>query len=330
MNQLRHVPFLSHVRTEPSTWVAHYKGGRRRRAGRGLAFWFRPLDASIAQVPMDDRELDLMFHGRSSDFQDVTAQGVVTYRVTDPDLAAERIDFSISLEDGRYLRTPLEQIAALLTQHAQQYVWDYMTTTTLRTILVDGVGEVRARIRDGLASEERIAALGIEVVAVRVAAVRPTSDVEQALQAPVREQIQQQADEATFQRRAMAVEKERAIEENELQNRIELARREEQLVAQRGANERLQATEEAAAARIAAEAQAHGIEVVEEARVAGERERMAIFRELDPKVLLALAARDGARKLRSIEHLNVSPDMLSPVLASLAAAGTRRLDDRDA
>lgn len=329
MNQLRHLPLASHIRTEPSTWVAHYRGGHLRRAGRGLSFWFRHIDSSIAQVPVDDRELDLMFHGRSSDFQDVTAQGVVTYRVVDPERAAERIDFAISVVDGRYLRTPLEQIAALLTQHAQQYVWEYMTTTPLRTILVEGVGEVRARIRDGLAAEERIAALGIEVVAVRVAAVRPTSEVETALQAPVREGIQQQADEATFQRRAMAVEKERAIEENELQNRIELARREEQLVAQEGANARLQATEQAAASRIAADADAQRIEVVEQATVTAERDRMAIIRDLDPRVLLALAAREGASKLQSIEHLSVSPDMLTPMLTSLAAAGTRRLEDRE-
>ena len=51
---------------------------------------------------------------------------------------------------------------------------------------------------------------------------------------PTREAIQQAADEATFQRRAQAVEKERAIQENELQNKIELARREEQLIAQKG------------------------------------------------------------------------------------------------
>ena len=38
-------------------------------------------------------------------------------------------------------------------------------------------------------------------------------------------QTNSKADEAIFQRRALAVEKERAIQENELQNRIELARR---------------------------------------------------------------------------------------------------------
>ena len=51
---------------------------------------------------------------------------------------------------------------------------------------------------------------------MRVAAVAPTSEMEKALQQPTREAIQQDADEATFRRRALAVEKERAIAENEL------------------------------------------------------------------------------------------------------------------
>ena len=87
-------------------------------------------------------------------------------------------------------------------------------------------------------------------------------ELEKALRQPTREAIQQRADEATFQRRAMAVEKERAIAENELANRIELARREEVLVAQSGANDRLRATEGAATQRIAAEGRAEEIALV--------------------------------------------------------------------
>ena len=41
---------------------------------------------------------------------------------------------------------------------------------------------------------------------MRVAAVAPTAEMEKALQQPTREAIQQNADEATFQRRALAVE----------------------------------------------------------------------------------------------------------------------------
>jgi hypothetical protein len=92
------------------------------------------------------------------------------------------------------------------------------------------------------------------VVGVRVVALRPEPEVEKAMRTPTREQVQQQADKATFECRAVAVERERAIGENELQTQIELARREEQLVSQRGANARREAEENAAAGAIAAEA----------------------------------------------------------------------------
>ena len=64
--------------------------------------------------------------------------------------------------------------------------------------------------------------LGLHLVAVRVADVSPAAEMEKALRQPTREKIQQQADEATFERRALAVEKERAIAENELNNRPRL------------------------------------------------------------------------------------------------------------
>ena len=80
--------------------------------------------------------------------------------------------------------------------------------------------------------------------------------MEKALQTPARELLQQETDRATHERRALAVERERAIAENELQNQIELARRAEQLVAQRGSNAWLQAQEAAGASRIDTEAQA--------------------------------------------------------------------------
>ena len=179
--------------------------------------------------------------------------------------------------------------------------------------------------------------MGLEVIAVRIAAVRPEAEVEKALQTPTREHIQQQADEATFQRRALAVEKERAIQENELQNQIELARREENLIEQRGKNERSQAREKAEAGRIDAESiaeresietrgKAESIELVEIARVRSEQERMAIYRDFPADRLLALAAQKLAGKLGKIEHLSLSPDLLGGMLNRLVHAGTTHLE----
>jgi regulator of protease activity HflC (stomatin/prohibitin superfamily) len=255
-------------------------------------------------------------------------QGVITFRFIDPQLVAQRIDFTVDLTSGKWTETPLEQVHGLLVQMAQQYVIDELVRLELREILGDGVAPLRDRIAVGLRAEATLTEIGLEIVAVRVAGLAPTGEVEKALQQPTREQIQQKADEATFARRALAVEKERAIGENELQNRIELAKRQEQLVTQEGANERRRAQEQAAAhaiadqaadtqERMAATRKADAIEELEAARLDAERQRAAIQQQLGAQILMALAVRELAGQLGKIEHLTITPELITPLLARL-------------
>jgi regulator of protease activity HflC (stomatin/prohibitin superfamily) len=341
MAQITYLPFARHLRSDPSNHVLHYRRGSLARSGRGLSFWFLPLTASVAEIPCDDRDLAFLFHGRTSDFQDVTTQGVITYRVGNPETLAGRVDFSIDLARGIWRHTPLEQIAQMLSQLAQQFAWDYLVHTPLRGVLAEGMVHVCDRIRAGFDAHAALKEMGLEIVSIRVSGVAPTSDLEKALQTPTREAIQQQADEATFQRRALAVEKERAIQENELQNRIELSKREELLIAQQGQNGKRLAREKAEAdaieaealaarQRIESDAKADGIRTVEQARVEAERERMGVYRDLPVPVLMGLAARKLAEKLQRIDHLNVGADMFGSALADLIQAGTKRLDGNGA
>jgi regulator of protease activity HflC (stomatin/prohibitin superfamily) len=331
---VRSYPLARHLRGTPTLHVRHLRRGSVVHDGTGLSFFFRPLSAVLSEVPVDDRELALLFHARTADFQDLAVQASVTFRVTDPATACARIDFSIDPDTGRWRGTPLEQVAGLLTETAQQQVLGTVAGSPLAGVLADGVGQIRDRILHGLTADARLAETGIAVIGARVIALRPEPEVEKALRTPAREQIQQDADRATYQRRAMAVERERAIAENELQNQIELARREEQLVAQRGANARRQAEEAAAASRIEAAAQADGEQRLAEARAAGTRAlgeataageaaRVSAYRDLPPARVLALAGKDLAGSLPQIGTLVLAPDLLAPLLAKLAAASAR-------
>ena len=337
MAQITTLPMIHHLRSDPSQQILHFRKGKLIRSGRGLAFWFRPLSSSVAEVPVDDRELPFFFRGRSGDFQEVVVQGVVSFRITHAEKIAERIDFTIDLQSGNYRHKPLEKLSGLVTDLSQQLATSYLVHTDLATILKDGVESICSRIEDGLHQDAGLETLGLEIVSARVSAVQPESEVERALQVRVREKIQQEADEATFQRRALAVEKERAIQENELQNQIELAKREEQLIAQRGENDRQSVTNQNDAQRIDAEgaaarasieskAKAEGIRLVEESRVNAERERMLIYRDFPADRLIGLAAQQLAGKLQKIEHLNLSPDLLGSMLTNLVGAGTQRLE----
>lgn len=328
--------FFRHLRGDSSSHILRFKSGRLEGSGRGLSFWYWPLNTSLAELPLDDRELSLLVHARSLDFQDVTVQAVVTWRVADPERLAERVDFSLDPHSGVWTKQPLGAIAQRLTDLAQQAAWSYLAAVPLADALVSGLDTLRERIGAALA-DGSLDGLGLHIASVRVSSLRPSAEVEKALQMPTREAIQQEADKATFERRAIAVERERAIAENELNNRIELARREEQLIAQAGQNELRRQSDDSSAKRIAAEgaaeraritklAEAEGIRAVEGAKVDAERERVAIYNNTPPQVLWGLAAQQLAGHMPDIEHLNLSPDLLGPVLARLADAGARRLD----
>jgi regulator of protease activity HflC (stomatin/prohibitin superfamily) len=322
--------FMRHLRANPTAHVRHLKKGKVAHDGAGQAFWFRPLTAAISEIPVDDREQPLLFHARTRDFQDVTVQATITYRVSDPAVAATRIDFGIDPDTGAWRARPLEQVGGLLTELAQQHALDLLAQLTLPAALATGMAAVRDRIAVGLTDDPRLAANGLDVIDVRVVALRAEPDVERALQTPTREELQQDADKATYGRRAQAVEHERAIAENELQNQIELAAREALLVERKGQNDRARATERAAAQRIDAEAeaaaqrlladgQADATRAVGLAEADAERARVALYRELDAATILGLAVKELAGNLPQIGTVTVTPDVLTGLVARLLA-----------
>ena len=183
MADIRRYPGARHLRGAPTTHIRHTRRGRLVHDGVGQSFWYRPLAAVLSQVPVDDRELPLIFHGRTVEFQEITVQATVAFRIVDPAVAAARIDFSIDPDRGRWRAEPLEQLAGLITETAQQYAVDLLARMTLTRALVEGVAEVRSRIAEGLASDPRLTDTGISVIGVRVVAIRPVPEMEKALHA---------------------------------------------------------------------------------------------------------------------------------------------------
>lgn len=323
-------PFVRHLSATPTMHVTHTRRGVRRHDGAGQAFWFRPLDAAISEVPLDDRELSVVVTLRTADLQQLSAPATATYRIVDPDLAARRIDFSIDLRTGRWSEQPLEAIAAPLHGATTAAVVHLLQPRTLDEALRADLAELGRAATAMLADDTRLTDLGIEIVGVRFSLLRAEPDVERALQTPAREAIQQDADKATFARRAVAVEREAAIGQNELTNQVELARRQEELVQARGRNARIEAEQAAVAATIAAESDADRVRTDAQARAdaeralgeaagAAEQARMAALQDVPVGILTALALRELAGSLPRIEHLTVTPDLLTDLVGRLGA-----------
>ncbi|MEQ4600342.1 MAG: SPFH domain-containing protein [Methylobacteriaceae bacterium] len=317
MATIRRFGVLSQLRSEASHYVIRYRNGRPRQSGRGLVFWFRPETASISELPMDDREMTLFVRGRSADFQAVAVQGSIGWHVADPERLAARVDFSLDLRTGRLQTEPVERIEARIAGLANQTVLQFFGTAPVRALLDAGPEALRGQVQATLANDPSLAEIGVAVVSVRLTNLAPSSELERALQTPTYEALQQKADEATFARRALAVEKERAIAENELATKTELARRESLLIAEEAQNARNRAQARAEAEGIEAGAEAERIRMVEGARAEAERARVAIYRDVAPGTLLGLAAQALAGKLDTIEHVNVTPDLLATLLGEV-------------
>jgi regulator of protease activity HflC (stomatin/prohibitin superfamily) len=336
MTTITQFGFARHLRAEPNQFILHYRGGAIVRRGAGLAYWFLPLNAAVAQLPVEDVETTFVLTERTADYQDVSVQSTLTYRVVDAEAAAARINFTVSLQSGTWVEEPLERLASVWSQRARRSARAYLTSVPLVDAVGRGAEVVRATMEDALRTDPEIAAMGLALVSVQVQRVAPMPDVEKALQTPVREAIQQRADEAVFARRAQAVENERAIKQNELSTEIELARRQEDLIRREGANRLLDAHQQAEADRVRAEADLERQALMAEAygrdqrtRAAGdadarrltgeadadaEARRVSIWQAAPTRVILGLAAQQLAGKIDSINHLNLTPDMLGATL----------------
>jgi|APAga8741243762_1050094.scaffolds.fasta_scaffold00001_260 regulator of protease activity HflC (stomatin/prohibitin superfamily) len=328
MATITHYPFVRHLRAAPTSHIVQLHDGKVRRSGAGLAFYFRPLTAVLSEVPLDDRELPLVAHARTADLQEVTAEVTVSYRFTDPELAATRLDLSISPRNGAWTGTPLEQVAHLLGELTAGHVMDALAGVTLREAISSGTGPLRERVTAALLADDRVHATGITVLGARIRSVRADADLERALQTPAREAAQSEADRSTYERRALAVERERAIAENELSNRIELAGREQQLVLQEGTNARARAEEAAAAGLIEtrAAAERRGLTATADADATrqrglaeadAQRALLTAQAEVPQEVLMALALKELAANLPQVGQLTVTPDLLTGALAAL-------------
>ena len=228
----------------------------------------------------------------------------------------------IDLKTGKPIGKPEDQIRSVIVGLVREFSDTYIKQSPVRGLLEAGLAPLQAAINAGFASNATLQGMGLEIVSIRVAALTPNPELSRALQAPTFESLQQQADEATFNRRALAVDAERAIAENELQNQIELAARRKDLIAREDENARSEAEASVAAAQIkgkaaadakilGAEAEAKRIRAVEQAEADMKKARMDAISDVPPAVLFAMAAQEFAAKVERIDSLNVSPDMLT-------------------
>jgi regulator of protease activity HflC (stomatin/prohibitin superfamily) len=286
----------------PTEYIIRYSGGKVRDAGQGLAFFYFRYNTQIVAVPTTSNDASFVFNEATSNFQLVTIQGQFTYRVRDPRKTAELLNFSIEPVKRTYLASDAERLGTRITNALQMETRAAIQGRTLEQVL-SAYETIAAEVFERARSSPVLEPLGVELMAVTFIAAKPTPEVGKALEAPYREQLLRKSDEATFARRAAAVEEERKIKENELNTEITLEEKRKALIDLQAENALSEAQSRGQAMEKEAEYQAR-------AR-AGE---LAVYRGFGPRALLAMALEQMGRNAEKVGNLTITTEVLSSLL----------------
>src|SRR5437773_11316463 len=86
---------LKFIKVQPTTYLLQYRGGAVVREGLGLSFFYYAPTTSLVAVPIESTDAPFIFQETTADFQAVTIQGQVTYRVADPKRLAGLLNYTL-------------------------------------------------------------------------------------------------------------------------------------------------------------------------------------------------------------------------------------------
>lgn len=207
---------IKYFKADASTFVIKTVNGTVRKRGKGLSFFYNAATDSIVAVPVNAQETPFIFKLLTADFQSMTVQGQVTYRVVAPEKMAEMLNYSLKNDGQTYVSEDPLKLADRVIRIVQSIVQNKVQVTGLREALKLGQTLVTL-IREQLAEDLSLAGLGIALLDISISALQPTPETARALEAEAREAILKEADDAIYNRRKSAVEQERTIKEAELQ-----------------------------------------------------------------------------------------------------------------
>ena len=328
------------IKVQPTTYLLQYRGGKIVREGAGLSLFYYAPSTSLVAVPVASDDAPFIFEETTADFQAVTLQGQVTYRVADPKKLAGLMNFTLNGRGLGYASDDPKKLPQRVINLVKVLARAELQTLKLRDALRATVPLVQA-IRAALAASREVAELGLEVLGLSILAIKPTPETARALEAETREQLLKEADEAIYARRNSAVEQERAIRENELNTEIAVEHkkreiRETQMDAERAVQEKQHALAQAAMAaqvtledkrkeyvalaaanaKSEADARAYGVSTTMQALGSVDARVLQALASvgMKPEQLIAVAFQDLAARADKIGTLNISPELLRELL----------------
>jgi regulator of protease activity HflC (stomatin/prohibitin superfamily) len=310
-----------YIKATPTNYLMQFKNGRVQREGTGLSFFYFAPSSTLVSVPVGSTDVPFIFNEVTADFQAVTVQGHLTFRVADPRKLAELLDYSLA-GNGGYATDDPDKLPLRITHAAQTATRAEVQTRPLRIVLVEA-DVIAQHVLAALATSPALTALGVEVLGFSILAIKPLPETSKALEAEARERLLREADDAIYARRNNAVEQERTIRENELNTEVAVQAKQREIEETRLAGQialeqerRQLVSTEAENSKTRADAQAYAVEATIKPLAALDPKSLQVLaaRSVDPRLLVAMAFQEIAANATKVGNLNISPELLESLL----------------
>lgn len=313
-----------YIKFLPNDYVLRYKNGKLIAGGAGMSFHYFRKSTAVALVPVSAMDTDFIFEEKTSDFQNVTIQGQITYRITDYKRIASMMNFTINLRTKTYYDDPLKKLSKRIINLADVLIKNRIGSIELSAAIREDT-DLAGDILEQLRQIDEIVKLGIEITGFSILRISANNETQRALEARTREEILKESDDALYERRNASIEQERKVKENELNTEISVEEKKKQIKETEINTKRMLLEKENELSRIKIEAETERKKT--ETAAKAEREKMEIDASIEierKKKELAEMKLENAKKDADAEAYRVGVVMeaynrLSPeVLVALA------------
>ncbi len=288
----------------PSEYVFKYKNGKIVKEGKGLSFIYYVPNTSVVVIPTSSADVPFIFQEITNDYQTVSVQGQITYKIADYKRVSEILDYTYDMKKKKYVTEDYKKIPQRLVNITKVLTKKSIENMPLKEAIKSSESLANL-IREALIDSKEVLNLGIEIIGFSILAISPNKETARALEATAREEILKKADEAIYERRNSSIEQERIVKENELNTEIAIEEKRKEFIKLSVEN-----------AKEESDSKAYQFAAM-----------MKVFNEMDPNVIQALATinmepekliagafQQLANKADKIGELNISPDLLQSLM----------------
>ncbi len=326
---------IKYIKFDAMTHVIHYKNGKMKKEGRGLSFFYASMSSSIVAIPIGSSDVQFIFNEATNDFQTVSVQGQITYKIDNPKQLTEVLDYTVD-DRGRHKSDDNQKLKQRLINEAQTAAKSYIQSLVLKETITNAK-KIEDKINEGLKDSAAANSLGVLIMSVNVMAVKPSPEMSKALETTTREALQEEADAAIYQRRNFAVEQERKIKESELNTEIAVEEKQKQITEKKMERKLLEPENERTIREMRVEADIAIEEKrkllidakTENANKEADSKKYSLeaslkpYKDMDWRIIsainknensakndIAIAFRELAENAQTINNLNITPDLL--------------------